>query len=101
VTFTVPAGTTQCVKVRFTAVAECPLSCFLHAAENNNRLHPAFPANGTRFSTDDTNAGTAHSFEWVKRVGPGSHTVQVKIQTGNTLENAKFGPYTTTVELTQ
>jgi hypothetical protein len=64
-------------------------------------MHPAPFANPIRFSTDNTNGGTAHSFEWVLRVGPGQYVTRIEIARGNTLQQADIGPYTTTVEITR
>jgi hypothetical protein len=97
--FNVPVGESRCVRVRFSAVANCPHACFLRAFENLNELNPAWVVNPLRFSQDATNGGTAHSFEWVGRVGPGRHTITIKIQTGNSISNASIGPHTTTVEI--
>jgi hypothetical protein len=97
--FRVPAGETRCVRVRFSAIANCPLSCFLRAFVDDQQLNPAWVANPLRFSTDDTNSGTAHSFEWVGRVGAGRHIARIQMQTGNESENANIGPYTTSVEI--
>ena len=91
---TVPAGKTNCVRVRFSAVANCPLSCFMRAFVDSTEMKPAWVSNSLRFSTDNTNGGTAHSFEWVTRVSAGQHTVRLTMQTGNTIENANIGPWT-------
>ena len=71
VNITVPAGQTRCVRVRFSAVANCPHSCFVRAFANTNELNPSWTANPLRFSNDLMNSGTAHSFEWAERLGPG------------------------------
>jgi hypothetical protein len=99
-TFDVPAGNKQCVRVRFSATASCPNACFLRAIlDNTSELNPAWSANPLRFSLDGVNAGTAHSLEWVALVGPGSHSVQIKMQTGNTCCTASIGPWTTSVDI--
>jgi hypothetical protein len=97
--FTIPAGQTRCVRVRFSAVAECPANCFLRAIANDTELNPAWESSPLRFSSDSINGGTAHSFEWAGRVGPGAQQIFIKVQTGNSLEIARFGPMTTTVEI--
>ncbi len=94
VSFSVPAGRTVCVRVRFSAIANCPLSCFLRAFVDNTQMNPAAFSNPMRFSTDNTNGGTAHSFEWVLRVGPGRHTARLTIGRGNTIDSANIGPWT-------
>jgi hypothetical protein len=99
VNITVPAGETRCVRVRFSAVAECPHNCFLRAFANNTELNPAWFSSSLRFSSDSINNGTAHSFDWAGRVGQGQQTIFIKVQTGNSMDNARFGPFTTTVEI--
>ena len=98
-TFTVPAGTTNCVRVRFSAIANCPLSCFMRVVVDTTEMKPAWLSNALRFSNDKTNSGTAHSFEWVTRVSAGQHTVRITMQTGNTIENANIGPWTFAVDI--
>jgi hypothetical protein len=95
----VPAGQTRCVRVRFSAVANCPNSCFLRAFANSNELNPSWVVNPLRFSNDLMNSGTAHSFEWAERLGPGTYLVRISFQTGNTISAANIGPYATTVEV--
>ena len=95
----IPAGVTRCIRVRFSAVANCLLACFLRAVAGTNELNPAWVSNPLRFSQDATNSGAAHSFEWVKRLGPGQHLVRISFQTGNTIEDANIGPWTNTVEV--
>jgi hypothetical protein len=98
--FSVPAGDPQCVRIRFSAIASCPNACFLRAIlDNNDELEPAWGANPLRFSHDAVNGGTAHSFEWVALVGPGSHSVHIQMQTGNTCCTASIGPWTMMVDL--
>ena len=99
----IPAGVTRCVRVRFSAVAACPHACFLRAVASSdagtNELNPAWTSNPLRFSQDGTNGGTAHSFEWVERLGPGQHLVRISFQTGNEIDPANIGPWTNTVEV--
>ena len=99
VTISVPAGATRCVRVRFSAIANCPNACFLRAFENVNQLNPAWVSNALRFSSDQTNNGMAHSFEWAGRVGAGLHTIRIKIETGNICCVASIGPMTTSVDI--
>lgn len=97
ITIDIPADKTRCVRVRFSAVAECPLSCFLRAVADTNELNPSWTSNALRFSSGDE--GTAHSFEWVERLGAGEHTIKISTQTGNSSVVAKIGPWTHTVEV--
>lgn len=95
----VPAGTTQCVRVRFSAIANCPFACFLRAFNNSSELNPAWTANALRFSEDQTNGGMAHSFEWAGRLAAGHHIILIKIQTGNTAGVASIGPWTFSMDV--
>lgn len=97
----VPPGESRCIRVRFSAIANCPNACFLRASENDIELNPAWVVNPLRFSQDSTNGGTAHSFEWVGRAGAGKHTIRIRMQTGNTIANADIGPWTMTVDVMQ
>lgn len=42
VVINVAVGTSRCIRVRFSAVANCPNACFLRAFENSNELNPAW-----------------------------------------------------------
>lgn len=99
VSFTVPAGASRCVKVRFSAIANCPNACFLRAFVDTVELNPKWTINPLRFAQAPQNSGVAQSFEWVGRVGAGQHAVQIKIQTGNVIANANIGPFTTVVDI--
>jgi hypothetical protein len=99
---TVPNGQTRCVRVRFSAEAECPNNCFVRAVATKgpttNELNPAAP-DIFRFSSDGMNNGTAHSMEWIERLDEGTWSIRVNFVTGNSSFTAKIGPYTTTVEV--
>ena len=96
---TVPAGTQRCIKLRFSAGAYCPHGCFLRVLDSNGLFQPSANTSPIlRFANN--NEVEAHSFEWVQRVGPGRHIVKLQIQTGNTIANAVFGPYTIVLEVT-
>jgi hypothetical protein len=73
---TVPAGATRCVKVLFTAEAGATNFCYVRAVDNGI---PMFP-NGGSFQvlvSHDTTAD-GHAFQWVRRVGPGSHSISIQ-----------------------
>jgi hypothetical protein len=79
--FTVPAGQQRCVKLLFTAESACgptagPDFCYVQAVIDGVPMNP----NGTGFQaleSEDATAG-ARAYEWVKRVGPGPHTIAVQ-----------------------
>jgi hypothetical protein len=94
----VPQGETRCLRVRFFASAYCPLSCFPRVMDGTTTFEPSFVAS-LRFASG--NDAEAHAFEWVKRVGPGTHQIRVQIATGNTSQNAELRVYSTTLEVTR
>jgi len=79
-TINVPANTTRCIKVLFTAETSCTGSagldyCRVQALIDGLPMDP----DGAGFMTIDSEDVTAdgHAFEWVKRVGEGPHTIQI------------------------
>jgi hypothetical protein len=79
--FSVPAGQTRCIKVLFTAQASCRATgandtCFIRATDNGAELHPHGQGEQI-FVTEDSTPG-GHAYEWVGRVGAGSHTVRIE-----------------------
>ena len=76
VVFSVPTGASRCVKVHFTAEAGATNFCYVRAVDNGIPLNP----NGGNFqalvSNDTTNE--AHAYLWVRRVGPGFHTISIQ-----------------------
>jgi hypothetical protein len=82
----VPAGQSRCVKALFTAESACqgpPAAdfCYVRATIDNVPMDP----NGAGFQALDSEDGSAsaHAYEWVKRVGPGPHTVRIERRVGN------------------
>jgi hypothetical protein len=73
----IPAGASQCVKVRFSAPATCSEEkCFVRAIATNTTLDPGqvpFTMNSGAAQT----AGT-YSFEWVKRLNPGTYQLRMQ-----------------------
>ena len=81
VTVNVPAGQTQCIRIRFSGTASCPggsgaNQCFLRP---NGQPNVFFDPAATVFTTSPTAA--AHSFEWVVRVAEGSYPIQIQALT--------------------
>lgn len=91
----VPAGKTQCVILTFSASARCPHACFVRAIGTTIGLDPDAPSN--RFAQGEVHG--AHTFQWAKRVSPGTETIRIQITRGNTLDDADIGPYTTRLEV--
>jgi hypothetical protein len=77
---TVPAGAQRCIKVLFTGVSTCGLSsssdfCLIRAVDNGFVMEPQIGA--SEFNSED-GTGSSHALAWVRRVGPGTHTVVIQ-----------------------
>ena len=100
----VPAGTTRCIRVTFSASANClggDLNevCFIRAIENGSELNPI--TGGTLgFTPSDESAKSANSFQWAKRVGPGSHTIIIQRRVNAAATNFTTYFWSLTVEVT-
>jgi hypothetical protein len=92
---TIPAGTTRCVVVTFSASARCPHACFVRVIGSDVGFEPDQPSN--RFAQGEVHR--AHTFRFAKRLGPGVQAVRVQIGRGNILDDADIGPYTTRLEV--
>jgi hypothetical protein len=85
--FTVPAGTTRCVKVVFTGEAVCrgPAAvadfCYIRALLDGVEMLPQ-GAGFQAFLSEDASAN-AHAYEWVSRVAAGNHVVRIQRRVGN------------------
>jgi hypothetical protein len=85
--FTVPAGTTRCVKVFFSAKAACrgPTAiidqCFIRATINGVEMLPQGAGFQTFISEDPTE--NAHAYMWVRRLNPGNQVVRIERRVGN------------------
>ena len=93
---TVPSGKKRCIKITFSVVTDCPHGCFVRVDDNNVAVPPRWDQTVTRFSDS---ADGARSFQWIEQVAPGDHQITIKVETGNDIEDAHFGPYTTVVEV--
>ncbi|HEX6021524.1 MAG TPA: hypothetical protein VFZ00_05975 [Solirubrobacter sp.] len=87
VPITVPANSTRCIKVLFTAETTCsgqpaaPDLCYVQATIDGVPMSP-FGQNFQAIDSDDPSPG-AHAYEWVRRVGPGAHLVEIQQRVGN------------------
>ncbi len=81
-TVTVPAGTTRCIKVVFTAETVCAIdACRVQALDNGVAMNPQ---GGGKQAIDSEHAGASgHGFEWVRRVGPGLHVIKIQQRVEN------------------
>jgi hypothetical protein len=84
---TVPAGVSRCIKVLFTGEAACrgptavPDFCMIRALDNGVELNPQGAGAQVLLSEDPTENG--HAYEWVRRIGPGNHTILIQRRVGN------------------
>ena len=76
-----PAGQNRCVKLLFTAETACgptggPDFCYVEAIVDGVPMNP----DGAGFQALDSEHRTAgaRAYEWVKRVGPGPHTIGIR-----------------------
>jgi hypothetical protein len=97
----VPAGPERCVDVRFDASASCkgaPTNnlCYVEVIDNEDRTNPS---SEILFATDSEFPAT-HSFEWVKRLAPGSHTIAVQIRVTDTQTHFVINGWTMNIEVT-
>ena len=77
VSVNVPAGTTRCVKVLFTAEAGATHFCYVRAMDNGVPMNPN--GNGAQtLISHYVNSANANSFLWARRVGPGSHVISIQ-----------------------
>jgi len=99
----VPAGQTRCVIVRFSASSSCSETsafdvCTIRVVEPAKvALDP--PLNGIDFA-DGSVGLAAHSFEWVKRFGPGKHTIVAQAAVQNSATTMSMPLWTMDVETT-
>jgi hypothetical protein len=83
----VPAGTTRCIKVVFTAEASCrgPTSivdnCIVRALDNGVEMNPQGGGALVLLSEDGTANG--HAYEWVSRAGAGNHNIVIQRRVTN------------------
>jgi len=83
VVVTVPSGHTRCIKVLFTAETKCDQLCYIRAADNTTLLHPTTSSAGDLVFDGNTESAAAHALAWVRRVGPGSHTIDIQLRSSN------------------
>jgi hypothetical protein len=103
----VPGGATRCVKVRFTVLAACAgdvgsedVECFIRALANNVELEPALGGSQLLAARETTSVyPELKSFHWVRRLEPGTHTVQVQVRRNNEGTAARLHYWTMDTEI--
>ncbi len=94
VTITVPATLTRCIKVRFTASVTCKApsgtqTCFIRALAAGSEMNPQGVAQ--QGMSGELLQPTGLGFQWVKRMGPGQHVIQVQVRSVNVPETITVG----------
>jgi hypothetical protein len=98
----VPEGQQRCLKLLFTAESSCDGFagddfCYVRALVDNVPMDP----DGQNFqaldSEDDT--ASAHAYEWIKKVGPGPHTVTIERRVGNPATDFRLDDYTSDLQI--
>jgi hypothetical protein len=92
------------VKVRFSSVASCTDTaafdlCAIRVAIPNAEIFDP-PVNGVDFVAPGA-APAARSFEWVKRLGAGKHTIRVQAAVQNAATTFAVGTWTLDVEVAE
>jgi hypothetical protein len=82
----VPGGQSRCVKVLFTAETACGPSaavdyCYVEATIDGVQMDPQ--GNGVQALDSENATAGARAYEWVERVGPGNHLIQIQRRVGN------------------
>jgi hypothetical protein len=95
-TVNVPPGAERCITLTFSASAMCPHACFISVLYTNGEMEP-FVSNRFAQST----VFRAQSFKFVKRIGAGSYSIRLQINTGNEIDNAQIGPYTVRLDVNE
>ena len=98
----VPDNQSRCIKVLLTAETACKETdaadfCYVQALVDGNPMDP----DGADFQAMDSEDATAsaHAYEWVKRVGPGVHTVRIERRVGNAATSFWWDDWTFDVSL--
>jgi hypothetical protein len=76
----VPAGQVRCIKVLFTAEVSCTDAfediCYIRATDNGVEMHPS--GGGAQALSSESFLPESGAYEWVRRVGPGTHTIRIQ-----------------------
>src|SRR5262245_18338132 len=93
----------RCIKVLFTAETTCsgqptaPDLCYVQATIDGVPMSPW----GQNFQAIDSDDPTpsAHAYEWVKRVGPGNHVVEIEQRVGDAATTLTTDDWTMDVQI--
>ena len=103
VSITIPAGESQCVKVRFSVQMRCVESaeadlCGIRVIVPF--LTTFYPnINGVTFASEQGNAMSVRSFDWVARLDAGSHIVRLQAGVQNAATSFELHAWTMNVEI--
>ena len=93
-TIAVPAGLTRCIKVRFTGGVTCKApsgnqTCFIRAMAGGIEMNPQGDAK-QRLS-GELQKPTGLGYQWVRRLGPGPHVIQIQVRSVKDSETVTVG----------
>jgi hypothetical protein len=93
-TVVVPATLTRCIKVRFTGGVTCKApsgteTCFIRALADGVEMNPQ--GAGQQALSGELLQPTGLGFQWVKRLGPGQHVIQIQVRSVNVPESITVG----------
>ena len=84
--FAVPQNASRCIKVVFTAETSCTGSnandyCYVQALIDGVPMDP--DGQGVQAIDSEDSTASGHGYEWVQRVGPGNHVLEIEQRVGN------------------
>jgi len=104
----VPAGQNALLLIRFSAATACyggnsgvSHSCYVQALVDGTVVAPGEVSFDNNNTNTESSQFEAHSMEWAKTVGAGTHTVRIKVRTDDSpccLLEFDLDPWTLTVE---
>jgi hypothetical protein len=103
-TISIPDGTSRCVKVTFSAMTACnPTAkydgCLIDVFADGTELDPA--VGGGILYDQENPEWKLHSFEFVKRLEAGTHTIRVKASVVDPATSFSIGARTMDVEISK
>ena len=92
-TVVVPVGQQRCIKVRFTGGVTCKApsgnqSCFIRALAAGSEMDPQ---GREQALGGELLQPTGLGFQWIKRMGPGQHVIQIQVRSVNVPETITVG----------
>jgi hypothetical protein len=103
VNVTVPAGETRCVKARLSVIGQCSETAAFDLCAvrmvGSVTLDP--PVNGVDMVTPSNGGHGAFTFQWVKRLEAGTHTIRPQVAVQNAMTTFSIKTWTYEVETSE